>query len=150
MRWPHFGVFRKIPKQLFSIQIYNRFIFVCLCKNRKDTKHLNNFFSSCVPVTQHLPLPVHNIYRYHAVTPHLSSPVTQHLSTPVTQHLSSPVTQHQSLPVTQHLPLPVHNIYRYQLQTHLITPVTQHLSSPVTQHIPLCYKTHIVTSYTHQ
>ena len=47
IRWPHFDVFRKIPKQLFLIQIYNRYIFVCLCKNRKDTKHMNNF-SRCI------------------------------------------------------------------------------------------------------
>ena len=47
MRWPHFGVFRKISKKLFLIQIHNRFIFVYLCKNRKDTKHLNNF-SRCI------------------------------------------------------------------------------------------------------
>ena len=47
MRWPHFDVFRKIPKQDFLIKIYNKFILGGLCKNRKDTKHLNNF-SRCV------------------------------------------------------------------------------------------------------
>ena len=42
MRWPHFDVFRKAPKQLFSIQFYNRFflvymyiyvcgVYVCVC-----------------------------------------------------------------------------------------------------------------------
>ena len=44
MRWPRFHLFRKTPKQLFWIQIYDRFFF--LCKNWKDTKHLNNF--SCL------------------------------------------------------------------------------------------------------
>ena len=36
-----------MSKQHFLIQIYNRFLFLGLCKNRKDTKHLNNF-SRCI------------------------------------------------------------------------------------------------------
>ena len=47
MRWPHFNVFRKTPKQFCLIHIYNRFIFYCMCKNWKDTKHLNKF-SRCI------------------------------------------------------------------------------------------------------
>ena len=40
MAWdfPEIDIFRKIPKQHFLIQIYNRYILGGLGKNRKDTK----------------------------------------------------------------------------------------------------------------
>ena len=53
MRWPHFDVFRKIPKEHFLIQIYNRFIVGGLCINRKDIKHLNNF-SRCIKIIENI------------------------------------------------------------------------------------------------
>ena len=43
MRWPHFDIFRKTPKQLFLVQIYNRFFLCVSVQKLKDTKHFNNF-----------------------------------------------------------------------------------------------------------
>ena len=53
MRWTRFDVFRKTHKQFFFIQIYYRFIFQCVCKNSKVTKHLKNF-SRCIKTIENI------------------------------------------------------------------------------------------------